>query len=70
MLIVPGTTLDPGVNFDWNDEPVGYALVVDALTHGGLASADRIDRRVCAAPLMPGVDPATLPANEARYGGD
>lgn len=50
-------------------DPVGYALVVDALTHGGLASADRIDRAVCAAPVMPGVDPAALPVNEARYGG-
>jgi hypothetical protein len=49
-------------------DAVGYALVVDALTHGGLASAHRINRAVCATPTMPGVDPATLPANEARYG--
>lgn len=50
-------------------DPVGYALVVDALTHRGLADASRIDPTVCARPVMPGVDPATLPANEARYTG-
>jgi pimeloyl-ACP methyl ester carboxylesterase len=50
-------------------DAVGYALVVDALTHDGLASADRIDRSVCLRPVMPGVDPVTLPANEARYNG-
>jgi pimeloyl-ACP methyl ester carboxylesterase len=50
-------------------DPVGYALVVDALTHDGLASAHRIDRAVCAQPTMPGVDPAALPINEARLAG-
>jgi triacylglycerol esterase/lipase EstA (alpha/beta hydrolase family) len=49
-------------------DPVGYALVVDALTHGGRARADRIDRAVCLAPVMPGVDRATLAVHEARYG--
>lgn len=48
-------------------DPVGYALVVDALDHHGLASAARIDRSVCLQPVMPGVDPVTLPLNEARY---
>jgi hypothetical protein len=50
-------------------DPVGYALVVDALTHGGRARAERIDRSVCVAPVMPGVDPATLAVHEARYTG-
>ncbi|MDN5915051.1 MAG: lipase [Pseudonocardia sp.] len=50
-------------------DPVGYAVVVDALDHDGPADARRIARSVCAAPLMPGVDPVALPANEARYVG-
>ncbi|RZT83271.1 hypothetical protein EV383_0070 [Pseudonocardia sediminis] len=48
-------------------DPVGYAVVVDALDHEGPADASRIDRSVCAAALMPGVDPVALPVNEARY---
>ena len=48
-------------------DPVGYAVVVDALDHDGPADPARVDRSVCAAALMPGVDPAALPANEARY---
>lgn len=47
-------------------DPVGYA-VVDAVDHDGPAEAGRVDRSVCAAALMPGVDPAALTANEARY---
>lgn len=47
-------------------DPVGYAVVTDALDHDGPAEAGRVDRSVCAAPLMPGVDPVALPANEAR----
>ena len=50
-------------------DPVGYALVIDAISHAGTANGARVDRSVCAAALMPGVDPATLPANEARYNG-
>jgi hypothetical protein len=50
-------------------DPVGYALVVAALTHDGLASAHRIDRAVCAQPTMPGMNPAALPTNEARLAG-
>ncbi|WP_308252043.1 hypothetical protein [Pseudonocardia sp. KRD291] len=50
-------------------DPVGYAVVTDALDHDGPADAARIDRGVCAAPLMPGVDPVALPANEVRYNG-
>lgn len=47
-------------------DPVGYAVVTDALDHDGPADASRVDRSVCAAPLMPGVDPVALPGNEAR----
>ncbi|NMH96722.1 lipase [Pseudonocardia sp. K10HN5] len=48
-------------------DPVAYAVVIDALDHAGPADAARIDRAVCSAPLMPGVDPVALPANELRF---
>lgn len=51
-------------------DPVGYALVIDALTHQGPADPARINRSVCTQLLMPGVNPETLPANEARYNGE
>lgn len=35
-----------------------------AYTHG----ADRIDRAVCLAPFMPGVDPVTFPGDLSRFG--
>ena len=50
-----------------SSDALAYALVTDALDHGGLASAARIDRAVCLAPLQPGVDPATFPARFAAY---
>ena len=48
-------------------DPVGYALALDALTHPGPADPGRIGRSVCATPFMPGVDPATFPADYAAY---
>lgn len=48
-------------------DPVGYAVVVDALDHDGPADAARIDPAVCTALVMPGVDPAALPLDETRY---
>src|SRR4051794_19710076 len=48
-------------------DPVAWALVLDALTHDGPADPARVDRSVCAQPFMPGVDPASFPANWARY---
>jgi len=45
---------------------VGYALVIDALTHDGLASAHRINRGVCAQPAMPGVDPVAVAVAAGR----
>ena len=43
-----------------------YALAVDALTHPGPADPSRIDPgSVCSTPLMPGVNPATFPADAA-----
>lgn len=51
-------------------DPVGYALVKDAITHEGTADPARIDRAVCAKVLMPGVDPLTLPVDGARYAGE
>ncbi|MDO9409059.1 alpha/beta fold hydrolase [Patulibacter sp.] len=48
-------------------DPVGHALVVDAITHPGPADPGRIDRAaVCARTLAPGVDAATFPAEFAR----
>jgi len=47
-------------------DPIGYALVVDAITHDGPADPARISRSVCTQALMPGVNPLTLPLNEAR----
>jgi hypothetical protein len=42
-----------------------YALALDALTHAGPAVPSRVSATVCLNPLMPGVDPATFPANYA-----
>jgi triacylglycerol esterase/lipase EstA (alpha/beta hydrolase family) len=50
-------------------DPVGWAIAFDALTHTGPASAARLDRSVCAQSYMPGVDPATFPADYARFVG-
>jgi pimeloyl-ACP methyl ester carboxylesterase len=46
-----------------SSDPVGYALVRDALTHAGPADPSRVSRAVCAETLMPGVDPGDFPAN-------
>ena len=48
-------------------DPVGYALVIDALTHSGTADPSRIPTTVCAQPFQPGVDPTTFPADYAGY---
>ncbi len=47
-------------------DPVGYALVQDALSHAGPASAARISRRVCLRDVFPGINRLTFPANFAR----
>jgi hypothetical protein len=44
-------------------DAVGYALVMDALTHGGLAAPDRISPLVCDSLFAPDVDPASLLSN-------
>lgn len=43
-----------------------FALVVDALTHAGPADPARLAAGVCAQPVMPYVDPVTLPVNAAN----
>ena len=48
-------------------DPVGYALAIDAFTHGGLASASRIPSTVCTELYQPGVDPTTFPQNYAAF---
>jgi triacylglycerol esterase/lipase EstA (alpha/beta hydrolase family) len=50
-------------------DPVGYAIVLDALTHAGPAVPARIARTVCAQPFQPGVDPATFATDYATFVG-
>jgi triacylglycerol esterase/lipase EstA (alpha/beta hydrolase family) len=47
-------------------DPVGYALVLDALTHSGPAASSRISRSVCLQASMPGVSLATVATNFPR----
>ncbi len=47
-------------------DPVGWAVVRDALSHDGPARAARVSRQVCLRDVMPGVDRAELPAQVAR----
>jgi hypothetical protein len=49
-------------------DPVGWALVLDAITHDGVAQAWRVSRSVCLHPFMPGVNPLTFPLHMAGYG--
>lgn len=54
-------------------DPVGFAIVADALTHPGPAVRTRIPLTTCAQPFQPGVDPATFAADFAgllAYAGD
>lgn len=55
-------------------DPVGYAIALDALTHPGPASLERLldggapgMPSVCAETYMPGVDPANVEANLADH---
>ena len=41
-------------------DAVGYALVMDALTHPGPAVPSRIARTVCLRAVMPGVSPVSV----------
>lgn len=47
-------------------DPIGFALVNDALTHAGPASAARISRSVCLQLTYPAVDPLGLALNYAQ----
>ena len=47
-------------------DPVGWAVVIDALRHRGPAVASRVPATTCLRDVMPGVDRARLPANLAR----
>ncbi|GAB7038054.1 MULTISPECIES: esterase/lipase family protein [Catenuloplanes] len=47
-------------------DPVGHALVMDAVRHDGPARPGRLPTDVCARDLMPGVDPATYPRRFAE----
>lgn len=48
-------------------DAVAYALVVDALTHSGVADPARIPLTVCAQPFQPGVDPGTFGSDYAGF---
>jgi triacylglycerol esterase/lipase EstA (alpha/beta hydrolase family) len=50
-------------------DAVGYAIVLDALTHPGPADASRIPLTTCAQPFQPGVDPATFARDYAAFVG-
>ncbi|HEV2814431.1 MAG TPA: hypothetical protein VGW10_14340 [Solirubrobacteraceae bacterium] len=63
--VCPGNTAEHLVLGSY--DPVGWALALDALTHDGPADPARVPATVCAQPFMPGVAPATFPANWARY---
>lgn len=49
-------------------DDVAYELALDAITHPGPADPARIPQSACAAPLMPGVNPATFATDYARMG--
>nr|WP_204262189.1 lipase [Blastococcus saxobsidens] len=54
-------------------DPVGYAIVVDALTHDGPAARERIPLAACVQGTHPGVDRTTFPQDflgMVRYAGD
>lgn len=46
-------------------DPVGHAIVIDAIGHPGPADPDRIPLEVCALTLMPGVDETTFAQDHA-----
>jgi hypothetical protein len=46
-------------------DDTAYAIALDALTHPGPADPARVSRTACLDPLMPGIDPASFPANYA-----
>lgn len=55
-------------------DPVGFAIALDALLHDGPASLERVlggyapgESPICLEEVMPGVDPADLDYNLARY---
>ena len=48
-------------------DPVGYALVIDALDHATPADPARIARSVCLEAVQPGVDPDTLAQHLATF---
>ncbi len=48
-------------------DPVGYALVIDALDHAAPANPARISPSVCLEAVQPGVDPTMLAQNLAAF---
>ncbi len=48
-------------------DPVGYALAIDAFTHGTVANPADVPLTTCASVLQPGVDPTAFPTNYATY---
>jgi hypothetical protein len=49
-------------------DPVGYALVLDALEHAGPADPDRVASSVCRQLFLPGVRPASAARHLVRLG--
>jgi hypothetical protein len=48
-------------------DPVGYALAVNAFSHGSVADPKEIPRTVCAEPFQPGVEPSGFASNYAAF---
>ncbi len=49
------------------DDAATYALTLDALTHGGLAAPERIDRAVCAQQWIAGSDAEEIERNQSEH---
>jgi pimeloyl-ACP methyl ester carboxylesterase len=49
-------------------DDTAYALAIDAITHPGPADPSRVAPTTCLDPLMPGIAPASFPANFAATG--
>lgn len=60
--VCPGEVVD---HFGMSYDNAAWLAGLDALTHRGPARLQRIDRATCGRLLMPGVDPASFPAEAA-----
>jgi triacylglycerol lipase len=64
QTVCPSHVADHGSQLS---DAVGYALVMDALTHDGPANPARVNPAVCLQSSMPGVDPSARPGSPTRW---